>query len=533
MNKKKIILILLTALSVLLIYLLFARRNEISFDIVTISRNDVVEEIFESGIIKKGDEINLSFKGSGSVKEVIVREGDFVSKGDILMRLSDDELQIQLARVRSNLRSMELNLSKVMTGAGSSDVLILQTMVVNAENGLHSAQQNLINTINLTDQRSAGFYRDTLTSLNNAWLRSEVASNVVDTISKKYFTNFWIPEVGRGRNLNDNIKKSFNEIKDYRDLVSENRTQENIDTALRGTENSLISIFNDIEEFLQILNEPVFHNVAQADLDSLSNQKNLINQSIGTTSSLIGSISLIRASNSSELNLAQAQVLSAQGALNQAQNELSKATSPLRGEDLGQAQSLVRQAQAEVDLIIRAIEDTSIKAPFNGTVLSVNYKENEFVQPGLTVASMMSEDEHHVEVNIYEGDIARIDINNEAEIEIVAFPGIIFSGEVVFIDPSAKILDGVVYYRVLISIDDSPDRVLPGMTVDAVILANKKESVVSIPDSALRREFETPTIFIWDDGNITEREIGIGLRGTNRMIEVVSGLNEGEMVVIR
>jgi multidrug efflux pump subunit AcrA (membrane-fusion protein) len=144
-------------------------------------------------------------------------------------------------------------------------------------------------------------------------------------------------------------------------------------------------------------------------------------------------------------------------------------------------------------------------------------------------------DPFQIETNIYEEDIIKINIDNPVDISLVAFPDQVFKGNVISIDPAEQLIDGVIYYKVKISFENIIDQAKPGMTADLVIKTDSRENVLIIPEDAIQEEDGIITIEVLKDKEkIEERQIEIGLQETNDdMIEVISGLLEGEKIFVR
>ncbi len=175
------------------------------------------------------------------------------------------------------------------------------------------------------------------------------------------------------------------------------------------------------------------------------------------------------------------------------------------------------------------INDSVIKAPTDGKIIRINFKDLEVVQVGIPVVTMVSENIYQVERNIYEGDISKINIGDPVTIEVVAIPNKKFSGNVSFIDVASKVIDSVIYYKVLIDIDNPSDKMKVGMTADVTITPYKKENVLVIPERAIT---DSKVSLIKTNEVIEERAIKTGLSGSNRMIEVLSGLEVGDKIII-
>lgn len=523
MKKKAIILITIIAVVLLIVFVSLSSNDDESHqDIYTVEMGSIVQEIFEAGTIKKGDEINLSFASSGKIKEIYSQEGDVVEKDDVLAKLDDDVLNINLEKAKSNLGIAEINLQKRISVGSNQDIQSAQIVVNNAKTALNSAIQNLEETRRVSDEKISNLYNDSLSVINNSILSSEMAYDDVNIILEKYFPKFYNQDSRDGTLARDRIKASSDEIKYYKELGD-------IDKTLEVAEKNLKSIFEDMNAVINILNQPIYQDISQADKITINTQKNNINQSLNSVTSIIGAISLAKSVKSSELTLAQSQKKSTEGALAQAQNELERMMSSARDEDINLARLQLEQAQKEVELLEKMIDDSVIKAPFKGKVIRVNYKNSEIVQPGVPVMTIISEDDYQVELNIYEGDIAKISIGDPAEIKVVALPGEEFSGAVSFIDVASRLIDSVIYYKTLVNIDNPSDKMKVGMTADVIITPSKKDNVLIIPERAVSNSVVT---LIKDDGSTEDVVVKLGLRGSNRMVEVLSGLNLGDKIIV-
>ena len=138
-----------------------------------------------------------------------------------------------------------------------------------------------------------------------------------------------------------------------------------------------------------------------------------------------------------------------------------------------------------------------------------------------------------IEVNIYEEDVVKINPGNPVDISLIAFPGQVFKGQVISIDPSEKLIEGVVYYKTIIHSEELPAGIQPGMTADLLINTASKENVLAIPNEAIQKGDDKLRVEILDGNSIKEREIEIGFEGSNGLVEVVSGLKEGDQIILR
>ena len=94
-----------------------------------------------SGNIVYPEQVELGFSVAGNLREIVVTLGDTVEEGAPLAYIDDIELQDTVRREESNLRSAELNLEKLVSGARPEDVRTAELAVAEAEANLASVQE--------------------------------------------------------------------------------------------------------------------------------------------------------------------------------------------------------------------------------------------------------------------------------------------------------------------------------------------------------------------------------------------------------
>jgi ABC exporter DevB family membrane fusion protein len=95
-----------------------------------------------SGVIEPKETVKVYPKTVGQVKELLVKEGDVIQKGDILMRLDDEQIKLQVAQARATLDSAQASLEKVRAGARPQEISQAEAAVRQAKINLDSAKEN-------------------------------------------------------------------------------------------------------------------------------------------------------------------------------------------------------------------------------------------------------------------------------------------------------------------------------------------------------------------------------------------------------
>jgi RND family efflux transporter MFP subunit len=299
------------------------------------------------------------------------------------------------------------------------------------------------------------------------------------------------------------------------DLTKTNPTNENIDSANSKMAQILSDVIDALKTVREMCEESVYSaRVSSTDKTSLDNHRSYIITAL------------------TNVNNSQQTISSNKLSLQKAEDDLSFKKAKPRQEDIDYYQAKMNEAQANVDSLQHQIWDAFLRAPIGGTITKVDKKVGETVQVTESLISLISSDPLQIKVDIYEEDIVKIKVGNPVEIKIVAFPNETLFGRVVDINPAEKLVEGVVYYEVTIDFDDIKESIKPGMTADVVIKTATKENVLTISKEAIRENGKI-TVLVLKDGREEEREIQIGLEGNDGRKEVVSGLSEGEEVVIK
>ncbi len=533
--KSPYIIISIIAVIALVFFLVNNGEEEISF--ISVERGNLVQEVFETGSTEKGDDVRVSFKEGGRITRLLVKEGEGVERGDLIAEIDRRDLQISLREAQAALSSANASLEKLLDGASKEELNVVEATVNSAQVALNLAEENKREQENLANEMLRSAHQNTITLLGDVNSTTDMIKRGVDDLANRYFTGLVTRETTEGRRSRDIIKRRAREIENYKNLAEDVSFKEKTD-ALKDVEDNLKIIIGELDNLIDIIESDFYKDrVSQTDDDLLRGYRSHpTSRSNATTAlsevkGLLGSISSVNAEVDAKLTATRGNVSSAESALNQAKNELLKVKADPRSSDIQNIRGTVDQAEARVDLLKSRIEDTYLRSPVSGIVSSVLARSGEGVSAGAPVTVIVPDRDIQVGIDIYEGDIAKISRGDKVEATFVAFPGEKFDGEVVFINPVGKSVDGVVYFEVKIALENYPENTLPQMTVDIVIETGRKDNVLIIPERAIIAREGKNFVETYENGDIVEKEIVIGLRGEGRMVEVVSGLKEGDKIV--
>ncbi len=209
---------------------------------------------------------------------------------------------------------------------------------------------------------------------------------------------------------------------------------------------------------------------------------------------------------------------------------------------LDRVNAMISLAQAGITAAKVQLENTYIKAPFEGTVLTKNADVGEVVAPFgagasskvavVTIADMTS---LQVEADVSESNIERITTGQPCEIVLDAYPDKRYSGIVDKIVPTADRAKATVMTKVRFVEKD--DRVLPEMSAKVYFLSKAMESnqdskpKIVVDQSAIANRNGQTVAYLFMNETVKEVNVECGeILGSN--VEILRGLAPGDKVVV-
>jgi RND family efflux transporter MFP subunit len=238
----------------------------------------------------------------------------------------------------------------------------------------------------------------------------------------------------------------------------------------------------------------------------------------------------------SKRDLTRARSLRDQGVLSAVEVENAETRAGVLEAQLASARAQVRLASAN-------LENTRVRAPFDGTVLRKDAEVGEIVAPssaggGLTrtaIVTMADLSTLEVEVDVNEAFISQVRNGQPASITLDAYPDTSFAGRVRQVVPTADRQRATVLVKV--SITDRDPRVLPEMQARVVFVAEQDSALasaprrVTVPPAAVVDVNGTKSVWIVEEGRARARAITVGAEREDA-VEIRTGLSGGETVIV-
>lgn len=242
-----------------------------------------------------------------------------------------------------------------------------------------------------------------------------------------------------------------------------------------------------------------------------------------------------------KLDFDRAKDLLAKGVASQADYDTAKANLDAFEAKLVTKKEDLTVAKRQVAVQQQNVDDTEIRAPFTGIVVTKDAQPGEMISPvsaggGFTrtgICTIVDMSSLEIEVDVNEAYITRVKPGQAVEAVLDAYPDWKIPCHVITIIPTADRQKATV--KVRIAFDHHDPRMLPDMGVKVSFIGTEgsvasARSTVTIPKNALRHDGNQDVVFVVTDGKVERRAVKVSATKGD-IVDVVSGLSAGEQVV--
>ncbi len=166
----------------------------------------------------------------------------------------------------------------------------------------------------------------------------------------------------------------------------------------------------------------------------------------------------------------RADVVRAQAEIGSAQSELDLFLAGSKSQTIAAAEATIAAAQAVLMDAQAALAETTLRAPFAGTVAAVNVEVGEQVSPGLAVIHLADLATWRIETaDLSELSVVNVQAGDSVEVAFDALPGVTLTGRVAHIKPIGENVQGDITYTVLVELTQQEARLRWNMTAQTTI----------------------------------------------------------------
>ena len=229
----------------------------------------------------------------------------------------------------------------------------------------------------------------------------------------------------------------------------------------------------------------------------------------------------------------EAELTKAEAALALARENFNRSESLSRrgataAQALDEARAALRTAEAQVALARQRLDDTDIRAPFDGVVGLKQLSVGRYVEPGDELVALERIDPLYLDFRLSERWLTKLVPGATVAVTVDALPGRSFTGTITALDPKVDVNGRAVQLRATVPNADRSLR--PGLFARIEVELDAKPDAVLVPEAAVVLQEEGPIVYRIVDGKAVLTRVATGIRRDGR-VEITQGLAPGDAVV--
>lgn len=520
-----------------------AAPTEVSVETVEASVLD--QPVRVTGTLRTDENVVLSTKATGLVKRVYVKEGDRVTRGQLLVLIDDQDLRAQRDRAVAAVRSAQAQLTEEMARVRAAEARVQQARTnrgirdVGADTDYRRAQQALeVARTRLSQAQSLAKIAATEaeTRVASAQANAQAARERLKALQEGSRRQEKATAESAVRRAQVQVNRMKTNLDRREQLLREGAiAREQVDNARRDFEAAEADLQSAREQLSLVeegprgeevrAQEEVVRQAEAAIRDAEANRarRQISDQDVDTAENQV---------RQAEAAVEAAKANLAQGTWNEDEIRNAQATLAQARAGVLRARQSIEQAKADVRLQDELIAQTRVHSPVNGVVTKRN------VQVGAAVVQMRNElltlvslDTVYFEAAAPEMSLPFLRPGLPATVLLDAAPGKRFAGTLRQIIPVAEGTSRSV--RLRISLPRPEGLTVVGGFARAQIEGQSGLRAVSIPRAAMVSDQGETGVFILQDGKAVRRAIQIGdAGGVGDRVPVIRGLSGGEQVIV-
>jgi len=479
----KIIVLIVVILVGVGLYFIVKNNSSKTVSYVTemVKKGNITTTVTGTGQVEASDTITLKAKTSGDIVYVPVKAGDTVKKGALIASVDSRDAKIALENAKISLEKLKSSSSLDLLKGGNS-------LKESYDSGWNKVSSYITDTTKLLDSMNDIY------NSNSGYLGYNNSVNSSSSGKEKIYL---------GENSYYKAKDSLNSlIKIYKTLSRSDPNEKIKDLINKSYESSILvsTAVKNTEEAFNYMSD----SLEDTSTSASSARVNITSWLSISNDYVNGLLSSLNAVNVNEKSF----------------NDLNKGDDDL---DLRSAQLSLQSKQ-------NAYNDCFVYAPFDGVIATLTAKVGE--SSGSSIGTIITK-QKVVTVSLNEIDISSISLGQKVFLTFDAINNLKINGDVVEIDSVGTVTSGVVNYNVKIALGEDDERVKAGMSANVEIITASKQNILTAPSGAVKTKSGVSYVEILGDTNkLNRREVTIGI-SDDVLTEIISGLNEGDKVVIK
>jgi len=482
--------------------------------VATAMRGSIDETLEITGTAEASDEVDVVAEVSGKVARVYADVGDYVRRGQTVVRVDSQVAAAQADQASAGVHSAEV--------------------------GLSQAEQALV----LTDETTASAVRAAEVGVATARERLKQAEAARDLVSSQVRS-----QIEQARTGVQSAETSLAEVR----AGARDQQRRQAEAQVRQARANLDLAQQTYERYRRLFEGGV---IPEQQLDQMRTQYevalethqqavealSLVEEGARTEQVRLAELAVEQArerlqlaeASRTQIDVAEQDVRAAEQGVRQAQEQLRSAEAArrqveVRQRDVAAARAGIRSAEAGQRMASVQLAKHAVPAPISGLVAMRNVDPGEGAMPGVPVMRLVDIDPIRVDAIVNELDVERVHAGDRGMVTFDGLQGATFVGTVTDLTPQA--VPGSRNYVARIEVDNPGGAIRPGMfaRVD-LVLDTRSDTVLIVRDALVERD-HSRQVFVVVDGTVEVRDVEVGAIRRN-LVEIIDGVREGETVVV-
>lgn len=196
-----------------------------------------------------------------------------------------------------------------------------------------------------------------------------------------------------------------------------------------------------------------------------------------------------------------------------------------------QVQTEFDKLMADIDLMKANIEQTELRAPFDGIIGLRNVSEGAYTTPSTVIAKLTKISPLKIDFSVPERYSGEVRNGTRIEFSVDGNDGIMKQYQATVYAVESKVDLSTRTLNVRATYPNVREDILPGRLASVEITKQEIKDALTVPSEAVIPEMGKNIVFRYDNGTAEPAEITMGIRTESR-VQVLDGLNPGDTVII-
>ncbi len=176
----------------------------------------------------------------------------------------------------------------------------------------------------------------------------------------------------------------------------------------------------------------------------------------------------------------------------------------------------------------RTFQDAILISPISGIITQVGPVAGQVISVTDTIAQVVDKSEVYFDADVDEADIGSISLNQQAKVELDAYPDKVFDGTVTQVLLQTKTsTSGATTIKVRIKLQNPLSKFVSGLNGQASIILSSVKNVLTVPTEAVR---DDNTVVVKSGKGFKSAKVEPGIKSDTN-VEIKTGLNEGDQII--